>query len=321
MFQPLLQVDNVTKIFRYGFLGFKFRAVDNVNIVLEDKPMIFSIAGESGSGKTTLAKLILRIYKPEYGRILFKGRNIYEIDENSFRKNIQPIMQDPYAAFNPMQKPIRYLRETAKNIVGIKNDEELEELIAKTLSYVGLNYSDVVNKYPHEFSGGELQRLSIARALLPKPKLIIADEPVSMLDASLRINIINLFKKIKDELGVSFIYITHDLATAYYMSDKIAIMFRGTIVESGPSKKVLSKPLHPYTQTLLESLPQLDPKKKEYWYRQRIKFSAYIEEEEFIAKGCKYIHRCPYAMSKCKTEPPYFKIDDVEVRCWLYEKK
>lgn len=319
--QPLLQVENVTKIFRYGFLGFRFRAVDDVSIVLEDKPLIFTIAGESGSGKTTLAKLILRVYRPEYGRILFKGRNIYEIDESEFRKNLQPIMQDPYAAFNPMQKPIRYLRETVKNIVGLRDEREIEEYVANTLSYVGLNLSEIADKYPHEFSGGELQRLSVARALLPRPKLILADEPVSMLDASLRINVINLFKKIKEDLGISFIYITHDLATAYYMSDKIAIMFRGTIIESGDSKKVLSKPLHPYTQTLLESLPEPDTKKREYWYKQRIKFSTYIEEEEFVAKGCKYLYRCPYAMDKCKIAPPYIKVDDTEVRCWLYEKK
>jgi peptide/nickel transport system ATP-binding protein len=318
----LLKVENVTKVFRYGILGFKFRAVDDVSIVIEDKPMIFTIAGESGSGKTTLAKLILKIYRPEQGRILFMGRDIYRIDDNEYHRYIQPIMQDPYASFNPMQKPIRYLRETARNIAGIRDEKEVEERIAKTLSYVGLNYVDVVNKYPHEFSGGELQRLAIARALIPRPRLIIADEPVSMLDASLRINIINLFKKIKEDLGISFIYITHDLATAYYMSNKIAIMFRGTVVELGDARKVLSNPLHPYTQTLIESLPEPSPKKRRYWMEKKIKFSTYIEEEEFVIKGCKYVFRCPYAIDKCKhVLPPYIKVNDTEVRCWLYEKK
>jgi peptide/nickel transport system ATP-binding protein len=322
MSDSILKVENVTKIFRYGFLGFKFKAVDDVSITIENKPLIFTIAGESGSGKTTLAKLILRIYRPEQGRILFMGRNIYEIDEDLFHKNVQPIMQDPYASFNPMQKPIRYLKETARNIAGIKDEKEVEEYVAKTLTYVGLNASEIIDKYPHEFSGGELQRLAVARALLPRPKIIIADEPVSMLDASLRINVINLFKKIKDDLGIAFIYITHDLATAYYMSDKIAIMFRGTVIESGESKRVLSKPLHPYTQALLESLPEPDSRKRKQWIEKRIRFSAYIEEEEFIAKGCKYVFRCPYAMDKCKTVvPPYIRVNDTEVRCWLYEAK
>lgn len=320
MSEILLKLENVTKIFRYGFLGFRFRAVDDVSLELENKPLIFTIAGESGSGKTTLAKLILRVYRPEEGRILFMGRNIYEIDERTFRRYIQPILQDPFTSFNPMQKPIRYLRESAKNVIGIEDEKELEEVIAKTLSYVGLNYSEVSNKYPHEFSGGELQRLSIARALIAKPKLIVADEPVSMLDASLRINVVNLFKKIKDELGISFIYITHDLATAYYMSDKIAIMFRGTVMEYGETKKVLSNPLHPYTQVLLESLPSPDPKEKKKWMEKRIRFSTFIEEEEFIAKGCKYVSRCPYAMDKCKKhKPPYVNVDTTKVRCWLYE--
>ncbi len=317
----MLRLENVTKIFRYGFLGFKFRAVDDVSLSLEDKPSIFTIAGESGSGKTTLARLILRVFRPDFGRILFNGRNIYEIGDRTFYRNIQPIFQDPYASFNPMQKPIRYLRETVKNIVGIEDEREIDEYIAKTLSYVGFDISVVADKHQHEFSGGELQRMAIARALLTKPKLIVADEPVSMLDASFRINIVNLFKKIKEEMGVSFIYITHDLATAYYISDYIAIMYRGSVIESGRSEKVLSEPLHPYTKTLIESLPIPDPKQKKLWMQKKMAFTASIEEAEFILKGCRYVYRCPYAFDKCKTVmPPYITINESNVRCWLYYK-
>lgn len=319
--KEMLKLENVTKIFRYGFLGFKFKAVDDVTLTLEDKPTILTIAGESGSGKTTLARLILRILKPDYGKILLNGTDIYKIDDKTFYRYIQPIFQDPYASFNPMQKPIRYLKETVKNIVGIQDDKEIYEHIAKVVSYVGLDVDTIANKHQHEFSGGELQRIAIARALLTKPKIIVADEPVSMLDASLRINIVNLFKKIRDEMGVSFIYITHDLATAYYISDYIAIMYRGNVIEFGKADKVLSEPLHPYTKTLMDSLPVPDPKHRVMWTQRKIVFTTTIEEAEFIAKGCKYVYRCPYVFDKCRTAmPPYITINNSSVRCWLYYK-
>jgi len=319
MGSPLLVIENVTKIFRYGVFGFRFKAVDGVNIVLEDRPMIFTIAGESGSGKTTLARMILRILRPDSGTIYFKGYDIYELDSLTFYRNIQPVLQDPYASFNPMKKVIRYLEETSRNLLGMKDEAKIKEYVNSILDYVGLDLSRVADKYPHEFSGGELQRVSIARALIPQPRLIVADEPVSMLDASLRMNIVNLFKKIKEEKGISFIYITHDLATAYYMSDYIAIMFRGTIVELGASKKVLSKPLHPYTQELLESLPTVDPKRRIEWIQKRVRLSHYIEEEEFVSKGCKFAPRCPFAMEKCRTtDPPEIDVGGVRVKCWLY---
>ncbi len=319
MNHPLLTLNRVTKTFRYGILGFKFKAVDNITLTLEDKPHIFTIAGESGSGKTTLAKMILRILKPDQGKILFKGIDIYRLNNTTFNRNIQPILQDPYAAFNPMRKVITYLEDTVKNVLELKDPYNIRERISEVLSYVGLDLSKVAQKYPHEFSGGELQRMAIARALIPNPKLIVADEPVSMLDVSLRINIVNLMKKIKDEKGITFIYITHDLATAYYLSDKIAVMFRGTVVEAGDSKKVLSKPLHPYTQILIESLPQVDPKKRNEWLTKRPKLGFHIEEQEFVLKGCKFMPRCPYAMSICKNDPPEIDIGGVKVRCWLYK--
>jgi len=316
----LLELKNVTKIFRYGLFGFSFKAVDNASLSLEDKPLIFTIAGESGSGKTTLARIILGFHTPEYGEVLYKGKNIHKLhgaEVKWFRREVQAVFQDPYASFNPLKKVYNYLRETAINIAGI-DKESVDSYIDEVLKAVGLSLDKVVNKYPHEFSGGELQRVAIARALLTKPRLIIADEPVSMLDASLRINIVNMFKDFKEKYSISFIYITHDLSTAYYISDSIAIMYRGSIIEYGPVDKVLTEPLHPYTQTLVESIPTPNPKARMKWL-ETIKLSGIIEEKEFIARGCKYASRCPYASKKCFEEPPQdITIGNRIVKCWLY---
>ena len=321
--KPLLELRGVTKIFRYGMFGFRFRAVDDVNLVMEDRPLILTIAGESGSGKSTLAKIILGIHKPEYGQVLYRGRDIHRLRGREllwFRKEVQAVFQDPFASFNPLKRVYGYLYETVKNIVGIRERAKIDAYIDEVLRSVGLNLDKVKGKYPHEFSGGELQRVAIARALLTRPKLIIADEPVSMLDASLRVNILNVFKRIREEMGTSFIYITHDLATAYYISDLIAIMYRGSVIEYGPIERVLTKPLHPYTQTLLESIPEPDPRRRSEWLKP-IKLSG-IEEKEFVAKGCKFAPRCPYATKRCFEEPPpEVVVNGVRVRCWLYYEK
>ncbi|MCS7111533.1 MAG: ABC transporter ATP-binding protein [Ignisphaera sp.] len=322
MSNTLLEVKNVVKIFRYGLFGFEFRAVDEVSLSLEDKPFIFTVAGESGSGKTTLARIILGVHVPEYGEVLYRGRDIHRLKGEDlvwFRKEVQAVFQDPYATFNPLKKVYSYLYETAKNVARI-NESEIENHIEEVLKRVGLSLEKVKGKYPSEFSGGELQRVSIARALITKPRLILADEPVSMLDASLRVTIVNLFKEFRDDLKISFIYITHDLSTAYYISDYVAIMYRGWVVEQGPVDKVFIEPLHPYTQTLLLSAPVPDPRWKEKWLK-AIKLTATIEEKEFLARGCKYVARCPHAMKKCFEQvPPEFTVNGVKVKCWLYER-
>jgi peptide/nickel transport system ATP-binding protein len=197
------------------------------------------------------------------------------------------------------------------------SDQKRIELIDQKLKAVGLTYEEFTSKYPSEFSGGQLQRISIARALLTDPTLLIADEPVSMVDASLRMSIVNLFKELKEEYGVSVLYITHDLATAYYMCDRIAIMFRGNIVEMGSVEQVLMKPKHPYTKLLRESIPEADPEKR---WNYKIDLSE-LEHEEYLRVGCKFAGRCPEVMEKCKTiMPPDLDVGGVLVKCHLYSE-
>ena len=197
------------------------------------------------------------------------------------------------------------------------NRREAAEVADEALRSVGLSLDEVRQRYPHELSGGQIQRVSVARALISKPKLILADEPVSMVDASLRMEIVNLFQKLRDEQKVSVIYITHDLATAYYISDRIGIMLRGYIVESGPVVDVLERPAHPYTRLLKESVPEPTPKERESWAK-HIALGT-TEVKEYGRIGCKFAGRCPHVMDICrKADPPDFKVGEQTVKCYLY---
>jgi peptide/nickel transport system ATP-binding protein len=211
----------------------------------------------------------------------------------------------------------QYFFETVQNLILAVNKEQAIELIDQKLRMVGLTYREFAGKYPNEFSGGQLQRISIARALLSNPTLLIADEPVSMVDASLRMSIVNLFKKLRDTLGVSILYITHDLATAYYVSDRIAIMFRGNIVEMGTVEQVLMNPRHPYSKLLRDSIPQADPSKR---WTTTVTLSE-LEQEEYLRQGCKFAGRCPDVMEICKgVVPADLSVDGVLVKCHLYSE-
>jgi peptide/nickel transport system ATP-binding protein len=319
----LLRVNKVSKIFGYGFLGkTKFRAVDKVSFALDNKPQILTIAGESGCGKTTLCKMILGFLEPDEGSIEYMGKDINKLKSKEliwFRREVQGIFQDPYETFNPLKRVESYLYETAKNIAWLKEKNEASRRIEEVLEFVGLSLNDIKGKYSSEFSGGQLQRISVARALLSNPRLIVADEPISMLDASLRMNVINIFKKLKEKHGVSFIYITHDLSTAYYISDYILIMYRGTVVEEGPVDIVLKYPKHPYTSALLLSLPE--PRKREIWLKESEIYISEMEIKEFLTLGCRYAFICPYRDERCSKErPPAFMVNGAMVACWLYER-
>ena len=315
--QPLLTIHNVTRLYSVGgwFSRDRIAAVANVSLTMsEEKPEILTLAGESGSGKTTLARMVLRLVEPTQGHILYKGRDITSIrnrkEQMEFMQDIQPIFQNPFEAFNPLKKLDSYLFETAKNYKSRENGS-IEERIESALNLVGLSMREIRGRYPHELSGGQLQRVSVARALIASPSLLVADEPVSMIDASLRMSIVNLFKDLKEKHNVSIIYITHDLATAYYISDRIAIMQRGHIVEIGPVEKVLINPLHPYTQLLRESV--LEPGIETTW-NEKITLSS-IETKEFARQGCKFAGRCGPTLPLCEErEPPSSFVDGREVK-------
>jgi peptide/nickel transport system ATP-binding protein len=215
------------------------------------EPEIFAVIGESGSGKTTLARMILNLSTPTDGTIRFLGADVTRMrtnrDRMAFMRQVQPIFQNPFEAFNPLKRIDRYLFVSARRFAGARGRVDIEVRADKALHQVGLSLAEVKGRFPHELSGGQLQRIAIARALISAPSLIVADEPVSMVDASLRMSIVNLFKALRDELQVSIIYITHDLATAYYISDRVLIMQRGKAVESGNARAVLDNPQHPYS--------------------------------------------------------------------------
>jgi peptide/nickel transport system ATP-binding protein len=261
MTADLLSVDAVTRTYAMGGLFGRehFDAVKEVGFAIPDgRPEIFTIVGESGSGKTTLSRMILNLVPPTSGAIRFRGKDVTGDHGRrasiAFMSAVQPIFQNPFEAFNPLKRVDRYLLSTARHFTGARRLADREAAADAALRQVGLSLAEIHRRFPHELSGGQLQRVAIARALIPKPALIVADEPVSMVDASLRMSIVNLFRTLRDELGVSIIYITHDLATAYYISDRIIIMQKGKVVEGGDARAVLDDPQHAYTRLLKASV-------------------------------------------------------------------
>jgi ABC-type glutathione transport system ATPase component len=257
---PLLELSRVCKTFGRGPLARRRSpAVAEVGFTLDaGAPTIFTIVGQSGSGKTTLARMILGMEAPTSGSIRLLGNDVTHIrgagKRKHFRSAVQPIFQNPFEAFNPLRQLDHYLFLTARRFGDADDQQQTLSCTDAALRQVGLSLPEIAGRYPHELSGGQLQRAAIARALLAKPKLIVADEPVSMVDASLRMSIVNLFKKLRDELGISIIYITHDLATAYYISNRIMIMKDGQVVESGDARTVLAAPQHPYARQLKDAV-------------------------------------------------------------------
>jgi peptide/nickel transport system ATP-binding protein len=315
----LLSLQDLSRDFsiRRGLAARRFLAVDGATLSLPSSPHeILALAGESGSGKTTLARMILGLTSPTSGRILFKGRDVTLLGGRErrswFRREVQPVFQDPYATFNPLRTVDAYLSATARNFrVGARSEREAR--IDDALQAVGMGLRDVRGRYPNELSGGQLQRVSIARALITRPSLLVADEPVSMLDASLRMSIVNLFRSLKERQSV--VYITHDLATAYYAADRVAVMLRGWIVEQGPVERVLGEPKHPYTQVLKSSVLEPDPASRS---GDRIAVSA-SETDDFLRGGCRFAGRCPQVMDVCRTTVPRdVAVDGRVVKCHLY---
>lgn len=315
----LLEVRDLTKRYSQGnvIARVTLTAVDHISFYIKPAE-IFTLAGESGCGKTTTAKIIIGFEEASGGGIYHNGKLQTRNQKPWLTEGVQAIFQDPFSTFNPLRTVDSYFHETVQHYRLANSKQEAIERIDQKLRLVGMTYQEFAGKYPNEFSGGQLQRISIARALVTDPKLIIADEPVSMVDASLRMSIVNLFKKLRDELGVSILYITHDLATAYYVSDRIAIMFRGNIVEMGSVEQVLMNPRHPYSRLLRESIAQADPQKR---WTTTVNLSE-LEQVEYMRKGCKFAGRCPEVMDICKgVVPKDIHIDDVIVKCHLYSEE
>jgi peptide/nickel transport system ATP-binding protein len=319
--RSLLEVREATKVFTSGFFRFQKRivAVDKASFSISgDKPTIFTLAGESGSGKTTIARMVLGFISPDEGEIIYDGKSIFSLTKEEwkdYRRKVQAVFQDPYSAYNPVYTVDHVLYTPIRKFKLVESDEEAREMVEKALESVGLRHEEVLGRYPYQLSGGQRQRVLLARSLLLKPRLMVADEPVSMLDTSLRAGILNLMIELKEKLGVSFLYITHDLSTASYLSDYIAIMYRGTIVETGPIDDIIEEPLHPYTKLLIESIPIPNPSKR---WGTRIELPPREFSEEKTT-GCKFFDRCPNRMDVCREKrPPAKPVGSRSVACFLY---
>jgi len=266
------------------------------------------LAGESGSGKSTIAKLILKSIKPDSGKILFEDQEIDDEQKNlkKIRMNCQMIHQDPYDSINPRMRIENIVSEPLE-IHNVGNKEERSRRVIEVLHEVKLEPAEeIAEKYPHMLSGGQRQRVVLARALALKPKLIIADEPVSMLDVSIRAEMLELMQELQKKYNISFIYITHDLATARYFGQRIGILYLGKIVEMGPINQVLENPKHPYTQALIDAISEPDPDNLHREKKIRINEPTDVD----VYQGCRFRARCPYVIDKCKDEPDLEKVDE-----------
>jgi oligopeptide/dipeptide ABC transporter ATP-binding protein len=287
--------------------------VDNVNFEIRESE-VFSLVGESGSGKTTTARCIMALASATAGSILYQGRDIKSFKGKSkrdYRRQVQVIYQDPYGSLNSREDVFTIVSTPIEQLTGVRDGGKLEDAVASLLVEVGLDPRESMYKFPHQLSGGERQRVNIARALAPRPKLLIADEPVTMLDASQKLVVLSLLMDLKKTRNLTILLITHDLASARAMSDRTAIMYRGKIVEVGPTGSILSKPNHPYTQLILESTPRIgntillsaatDPameKELEKWQENQA-------NEAIGERGCVFLPRCGYSAQICKdVEPP-----------------
>jgi peptide/nickel transport system ATP-binding protein len=299
-----LEVRGLTKRFAAGgaLRRSYFHAADDVSFELRPGT-ITALVGESGSGKTTVANLIARLHEPTAGSVLFEEVDVSRARRRRellrYRSQVQMIFQDPFGSLNPV-KTIRHHIERPLRVHRIVPRGQVEERVHELLRTVGLVPPEhVAAKYPHELSGGQRQRVAIARALAVEPKVVLADEPTSMLDVSIRIGILNLMLKLKEERGLAFLYVTHDLASARYVADEMLVMYAGQIVERGPTEDVLQNPLHPYTRLLLSAVP--DPARGLDLQHAERRPAGDVAAE---TSGCRFVDRCPLAIDLCRHEPP-----------------
>ena len=276
------------------------RAVDGLDIDIP-RGTTFSLVGESGCGKSTVARLVVGLYEPTQGEISFEGKDITGVlsyVNSDIRRRIQMIFQDPYASLNPRWRVRDIIAEPMRCFGLVIEPSSEQREVGRLLELVGLNSRDG-EKFPHEFSGGQRQRISIARAISSKPDFLVCDEPTSALDVSVQAQILNLMKDLQKELGLTYLFISHDLAVVYFMSDYIGVMYLGKLVETGPAKKVFANPAHPYTQLLLDTIPDMNMQR-----RDRQPVAGEVPNPITPPAGCAFHPRCPFAFDRCKNEAP-----------------
>ena len=298
--QPLVKVENLCKYFHVGRHA-TLKAVDNVSFEVY-KGETVSLVGESGCGKSTTGRCLIKLYDPTSGNVYYDGEDITKYNKaqkKEFTKKVQMIFQNPYASLNP--------RMTVKEIVGegLKQqgvpNAEIEERVESLLKVVGLN-KDHMSRFPHEFSGGQRQRIGIARALSVDPEFIICDEPISALDVSIQAQVINMLKELQEEKGLTYLFIAHDLSVVKYISDRVVVMYLGTIVETAETEELYGNPQHPYTQALLSAIPEADPDKAKA--NKRIQIKGEIPSPINPKNACRFAERCQYATDRCFNEMP-----------------
>jgi oligopeptide/dipeptide ABC transporter ATP-binding protein len=300
----LIEAVAVSKRFAGGRRRDGTLALAELSLAIDtDRPSIIAVVGESGSGKTTLARLLLGLAEPTGGAIRYRGTDLRRLDSNghrAFRHDVQAVFQDPYGVYNPFYRVDHVLWTPLRRFRLAASRAQARELIAAALRAVGLQPEEILGRFPHQLSGGQRQRVMVARALLLEPKLIVADEPVSMVDASLRATILGSLRKLTDERGISILYITHDLATAYQVSDSILVLYRAHLAEAGAVDRVVSAPQHPYTQLLISAIPRAHVARDWLAQEEGVRRSGLAATTE----GCRFADRCPHTMPACLEAAP-----------------
>lgn len=316
----LLEVKNLKKYFKVGHKTY-LKAVDNVSFSIE-KGETLGLVGESGCGKSTLGRTIIGLYPPTDGSILFEGKEIAHLTEKQrvpLTRDMQIIYQDPYACLDPRMTVADIIAE-GLDIHGISKGEERRKRVYELLELVGMN-AEHANRFPHEFSGGQRQRIGIARALAINPKFIICDEPISALDVSIQAQVVNLLEDLQKQLGLTYLFIAHDISMVSHISNRIAVMYLGSLVELAPSSEVMDHPVHPYTKALLSAVPFADPDASRG--RDRIKLTGDVPSPMSAQAGCKFASRCPQCMERCNSQSPVMR--EVSpghfVSCHLFDGK
>jgi peptide/nickel transport system ATP-binding protein len=319
---PLLEAKDLTKVYGGGALsgGASTTALDGVSLTIPaSRPMMMAVAGESGSGKTTLAWHLMGTIHPTSGVVRYRGRDLGSLPRSErlgFRRDVQAVFQDPYEAFNPFYRVDHVLEVPVQRLKLASSRRQASAMIVEALERVGLRPGDTLGRFPHQLSGGQRQRIMVARAWLTRPRVLIADEPVSMVDASLRATILAELRQLHRDLGVAILYITHDLTTAYQLCETIMILYRGALVEAGPVDQVILSPSHPYTELLVSSIPQAGGPRT--WLAPDTVEKTATPDR--TSRGCSFAPRCPHAMDRCWNEtPPLYRTEGGSLaRCFLH---